>query len=185
MDERLEQICARARERFPERVSEPAEAFGEVSVEVAREGLVEVATWLRDEEEFALLADWSAVDHLDVEPDERRFLCAAHLASVSAPLRLRLRVFVPDGDETCPSLVGVWPAADCQEREMFDFFGIRFEGHPDLRRIFMPEEWDGYPQRKDYPLGGTNVQYQHGQFIPPPDRRGQGTTTTGYPGRIS
>lgn len=183
MDERLAGILARVRDRFPDAIPEPAEDRGETSIEVARDALPAVARALRDDEGFDLLADWSAVDYLDVEPTERRFLCAAHLSNERERLRLRVRVWVPDGDETCPSLAGIWRAADFQEREMYDFFGIRFEGHPDLRRIFMPDEWEGYPQRKDYPLGGSNVSYEHGHFIPPPDRRGQGVPTTGYPGR--
>ena len=186
MDDILTAICERARERFPERVGAPVEAFGETSIDVARDELLDVVRYLRDEEGYDFLADWSAVDHLGQTEPDRRFLCAAHLASIREQRpRLRLRVWIPDGDETCPSLTGIWPTADFQEREMFDFFGIRFEGHPDLRRIFMPEEWEGHPQRKDYPLGGTNVQYEHGVFIPPPDRRGQGATTTGYPGGLS
>jgi NADH-quinone oxidoreductase subunit C len=183
MDERLSAICGRARERFPEHVSEPLEEHGEVSIEVARDGLQEIATVLR--EDCELLADWSATDFLGEASPERRFVCAAHLASLRHPLRLRLRVYLPESDPQCPTLVDVWPGADFQEREIYDFFGIVFAGHPNLRRILMPDEWEGHPQRKDYPLGGTNVEYHHGAFIPPPDLRRQPTATTGYPGRIS
>ncbi|HVL32351.1 MAG TPA: NADH-quinone oxidoreductase subunit C [Actinomycetota bacterium] len=185
MDERLTTILAQARERFPEHVSEPVEQFGEVSIDVAREALRKVVRVLRVDGPFEMLADWSAVDYYQRNPAERRFLCAAHLASAKHPLRVRLRVWIPEGDPTCPSLVGEWPGANFPEREIYDFFGIVFEGHPDMRRIFMPDEWEGHPQRKDYPLGGVNVEYHHGSFIPPPDTRGQGATTTGYPGRIS
>ena len=177
----LERSFARLREAVPS-LPEPVEAFGEKSIEVKREDLQRVARVLA--EDFELLADWSCVDFLGIEPPERRFQCSAHVASARYPFRLRLRVFIPEGDETCPSLTGIWPAANFQEREMYDFFGITFEGHPDLRRIFMPNDWEGHPQRKDYPLGGVNVEY-HGAFIPPPDVRRQPTTTTGYPGRIS
>jgi len=183
MDEMLEKIIGRARESFPEAVSAPIEAFGEVSVEVARARIADVCEALR--EDLELLADWSCADMLGIESSERRFLCAAHLSSLRHPGRLRLRVYLPEGDPTVPSLCGIWPGANFQEREMFDFFGITFEGHPDLRRIFMPEDWDGHPQRKDYPLGGVNVEYAHGAFIPPPDIRKQPTSTTGYPGRTS
>lgn len=181
MSERIVALVAEARERVPE-LGEPTLERGEVSVEVPRARLVEVAMWLRDEGPFELLADWSAVDFLGVAERTDRFELAAHLASVSHPDRLRLRVGVPEGDERCPSLAAVWPGANVQEREIYDFFGISFDGHPDMRRIFMPDEWEGHPQRKDYPLGGVNVAY-HGAFIPPPDVRGRPATTTGYPGR--
>ena len=183
MDELLSKIVGRLRESFPEVVSEPVEEFGQVSVEVPAASLAAVAEALR--EDFELLADWSCVDLMGLEPPERRFLCAAHLASVRSPVRLRLRVYLPEVDPHCPSLCAIWPGANFQEREMFDFFGVTFEGHPDLRRIFMPDDWEGYPQRKDYPLGGVNVDFKHGAFIPPPDIRRQPTTTTGYPGRTS
>ncbi|MCA1830639.1 MAG: NADH-quinone oxidoreductase subunit C [Actinomycetota bacterium] len=183
MDAHIEEIIARLRENFPEGVAGVVEEFDEVSVEVARERLVEVAAALRDE--FEMLVDWSCIDWLGIEPPERRFLMSAQLASTRHALRLRLRVFIPEGDDTCPSLCGVWPGANFLEREAFDFFGITFEGHPDLRRIFMPDEWQGFPQRKDYPLGGVNTTYEHGAFIPPPDIRRQPTSTSGYPGRIS
>lgn len=183
MDEQLATILGRLRETFPEAVAEPVEEFGEVSVEVRASDIVGVAGALRGE--FEYLADWSCVDLLGLEPPERRFLCAAHLASIRSPMRVRLRVHLSELEPRCPSLSGVWSGAAVQEREMFDFFGIIFDGHPDLRRIFMPDDWEGHPQRKDYPLGGVNVDYRDGAFIPPPDVRRQPTTTTGYPGRTA
>ncbi|MCA1832601.1 MAG: NADH-quinone oxidoreductase subunit C [Actinomycetota bacterium] len=184
MNDQIATVCARLREQFHERTTEPVEELGEASIEVGRETLIEVATYLRDEFPFELLADLSCVDFLGIEPPERRFLVAYHLYSFAHNARLRLRVRLPEGDETCPSVCGVWPTANWQEREAYDFFGIEFEGHPDLRRLFMPDEWEGHPQRKDYPLGGTKIEYKGAQ-VPPPDTRGQPTTTTGYPGRIS
>ena len=184
MDERLSALCAVARERFHERVGEPSESFGEVSVEVAREAIADVAEWFRDEGPFALLADLSCVDNLGIEQAERRFLVAYHLYSFELNARIRLRVFASEVDPSVPSVTGVWPTANWHEREVFDFFGITFTGHPDLRRIFMPDDWSGHPQRKDYPLGGVKVEYK-GVLVPPPDVRRQPTTTTGYPGRTS
>ena len=184
MNETLTAVCEGLRERFPEHVSEPEEAFDEVSVRVSRDQIVRVCTSLRDDEGFELLADLSGVDFLGVAPPAERFLVAYHLASLSRNVRLRLRVFVADGDETVPSVTGIYPTAEWQEREAYDFFGIVFEGHPDLRRILMPDDWEGYPHRKDYPLGGTKVEFK-GATVPPPDIRRQPTATTGYPGRIA
>jgi NADH-quinone oxidoreductase subunit C len=185
MDEQLAEAVAGVRERFPMALSEPIEEFGELSVDVARDRIADVSKVLRDEVPFELLSDLSCVDYLGVMPPERRFLVALHLSSSTHPRRIRLRVWLPEGDERCPTVTLVWPGANFMEREAYDFFGITFEGHPDLRRIFMPDEWEGHPQRKDYPLGGVNVTYHHGAYIPPPDVRKQPTTTTGYPGRIS
>ena len=184
MNEQLATVCAGLRERFPEHVSEPEEAFGEVSLRVARERIVDVCASLRDDERFELLSDLSGVDFLGVAPSEDRFLVAYHVTSISRGLRLRLRAFVPDGDEHIATVTGVWDTANLQEREVYDFFGITFDGHPDLRRILMPDDWDGHPHRKDYPLGGTKVEFK-GALVPPPDLRRQPTTTTGYPGRLS
>ena len=184
MNEALQQTCAGLRERFPEQVSEPEEILGEVSVRVRPGRIAEVCAFLRDEAGFELLSDLSGVDFLGVAPAEERFLIAYHVTSLSRNVRLRLRVFVPEGEETVPTVTGVYPTADWQEREAYDFFGIIFEGHPDLRRILMPDDWEGYPHRKDYPLGGTKVEFK-GALVPPPDIRRQPTTTTGYPGRIA
>ena len=184
MDEGLRDACARLRERFPEHVSEPEEILGEVSVRVGRDQIAGACTFLRDEAGFELLSDVSGVDFLGVAPSSERFLIAYHLTSLRRNLRLRLRVFVAEGDETVPTVAGVYPTANWQEREIYDFFGIVFEGHPDLRRILMPDDWEGFPHRKDYPLGGTKVEFK-GALVPPPDIRRQPTTTTGYPGRIA
>ncbi len=184
MNEALQQVCAGLRERFPEHVSEPEETLGEVSVRVGRDRIADVCASLRDEAGFELLADLSGVDFLGVAPAAERFLIAYHLYSLGKNVRLRLRVFLAEGDETVPSVAGVYPTANWQEREVYDFFGVVFEGHPDLRRILMPDDWEGHPQRKDYPLGGTKVEFK-GALVPPPDSRRQPTTTTGYPGRLS
>jgi NADH-quinone oxidoreductase subunit C len=110
---------------------------------------------------FALLIDIGAVDYLGREP---RFDVVYHLIDLSAasrtveavgrPQRVRILCGVPDGDPVVPSVADLWPAANWAEREVFDLFGVRFAGHPDLRRIQMPNDWVGHPLRKDYPLRG-------------------------------
>jgi NADH-quinone oxidoreductase subunit C len=92
------------------------------------------------------------------------------LYSVTHNHRFRIRVTMPDEAPELPSATGVYASANFMEREVFDFFGVHFVGHPDLRRILMPDEWEGYPHRRDYPLGGVEVQYK-GATIPPPDQR--------------
>jgi NADH-quinone oxidoreductase subunit C len=184
-DEQLLELCARAKQMHAN-VGEPVVEFGELSIDVPAESLIEVVTFLKAEGPFEQLADASAIDWLGHEPDERRFLVSVQLASISHPLRLRLRVWLPSEEPRCPSLTSVWIGAEALEREMYDFFGITFDGNPNLTRIFMPDEWIGYPQRKDYPLGGIDVSYEHGQAVTPPDERARrATTTTGYPGRTS
>lgn len=184
MTETLTQLCAELRDSFPEHVADAVEEFGEISVRVHRERIADVCRWLRDNGPFEMLADLSGVDYLGIAPDDDRFMVAYHLYSFRRNERLRLRVFVPDGDERLDSVTTVWPAANWMEREVYDFFGIVFDGHPDPRRILMPDDWEGHPQRKDYPLGGTKVEFK-GVMVPPPNIRRQPTSTTGYPGRIS
>jgi NADH:ubiquinone oxidoreductase subunit C len=93
-------------------------------------------------------------------PPPKRFGVKYHLAHVGEgpPDRVRLQVFLDDGEEV-PSVVSVWPTADWHEREAYDFMGIVFAGHPNLKRLIMPADWDGHPLRKDYPLGGEPVQF--------------------------
>jgi len=91
-------------------------------------------------------------------------------ATPLAPARFRLRVFPDDRDPVVPSLCGRWPNADWPEREAWDLFGVRFDGHPDLRRILMPDDWEGHPLRKDYPLRGLNRRFNPGGLpgpVPP------------------
>jgi NADH-quinone oxidoreductase subunit C len=145
-------------------------ARDEVTVTVSRDGLVDVLERLRDEADlsFGFLADVVATDWPGLEP---RFWVAYELLSMDQLHRVRVKVGLPADDPRVASATPVFPTANWLEREVFDFFGIVFEGHPDLRRIEMPEDWVGHPLRKDHPLAGVNTQYK-GAFIPPPDQRG-------------
>jgi NADH-quinone oxidoreductase subunit C len=123
---------------------------GELTLEVTRQKLVPACQWLRARG-YNLLSSITATDHYPLEP---RFRVVYHLYSIGErkPLRVATRV---GGDEPrLDSLVPVWPAANWYERELFDLFGIRFEGHPNLKRILMPDDWEGHPLRKDYPTEG-------------------------------
>ena len=117
-------------------------------VERARSG--EILNFLRDDPQlrFDLLVDLTAVDYY---PDPRRFEVVYHLFSTEKRHRVRIKVRVPEDDPQVDSAVGIWPAANWMEREVWDLYGIRFEGHGDLRRILLYEEFDGHPLRKDYP----------------------------------
>jgi NADH-quinone oxidoreductase subunit C len=135
-------------------VAEAQEFRGELTIELARENATRVAEFLRHEKglEFDFLSDISAVDRFPMEP---RFELNYHLLSIPNRQALRLRVRVQGGvHPVMDTMTAVWPTADWHEREIFDLFGVRFEGHPDLRRILMPEDWEGYPLRKDYPVEG-------------------------------
>lgn len=155
----------------------PAEAIqqvtvdrGEITVYVRREHLVGVCSVLRDTDglRFELCSSVSGADYgVDVP---QRLHSVYHLTSMTYRRRIRLEVAVDVEDPHIPSVVEVYPTADWQERESYDMFGIIYDGHPALTRILMPDDWDGYPQRKDYPLGGIPVEYK-GAEIPPPDQR--------------
>jgi NADH-quinone oxidoreductase subunit C len=143
---------------------------GEMTFFIRRAFLPETAKMLRDDPDlrFELLTGVSGVHFPD---DEGRELHAVyHLLSMTHNRRLRLEVTAPDADPHIPSVVATYPTADWHERETYDFFGIIFDGHPALTRILMPDDWPGFPQRKDYPLGGIPVEYK-GATIPPPDTR--------------
>jgi NADH-quinone oxidoreductase subunit C len=161
-----EELADRLRERFPDIVG----ARGEVTVTVPREQLLEALRWLRRERElsFDFLSDVSCTDWPGREP---RIWMAYHLYSMRHRHRVRVKVGLPEEDLRVDSVTPDFPTADWQEREVFDFFGVLFEGHPELRRIIMPEGWEGHPLRKDHPLGGVDTQYK-GAFVPPPDQRG-------------
>jgi NADH-quinone oxidoreductase subunit C len=115
---------------------------------VAAEKLLEIAEYSREEEKFDFLTDLTAVDW---PKREKRFDLILNLYSFAKNERLRLKVFLSDG-EAVASVTSVWPTANWLEREAYDMFGIVFTGHPDLRRILLPEEWQGHPLRKDYDI---------------------------------
>ena len=143
---------------------------GEITFYVARERLLDLCRTLRDDEalRFELCSSVSGVDYgADVA---RRLHVVYHLLSMTYRRRIRLEVALDVDDAHVPSVVEVYPTADWHERETWDMFGVVFDGHPALTRILMPDDWDGHPQRKDYPLGGIPVEYKGAQ-IPPPDQR--------------
>ena len=124
----------------------PSVDFAAVYVPVGQ--LVAACQALRDSMNFEVLVEVTAADYLPRAP---RYEVVYHLLSVSKRLRLRLKVRVP-ADGTVPTVQSVYPAAGWLEREVWDMFGIVFDGHNDLRRLLMPEDWEGHPQRKDYPV---------------------------------
>ncbi len=145
---------------------------GELTLHVRRELLPQVAQRLRDDPElrFELCLGVSGV-HYPHETD-RELHAVYPLQSITHNRRVRLEVSAPDGDPHIPTLYGIYPTNDWHERETYDFFGIIFDGHPSLTRIEMPDDWQGHPQRKDYPLGGIPVEYKGAQIPPPDERRG-------------
>lgn len=163
---RVEELAERLRRRFDDVLS----SRGEVTVSLAADELLEALRFLRDERDLlcSFLSDLSCTDWPGRDP---RVWMAYHLYSPEHNHRVRVKVGLSEGDLSVPSATAVFPAAGWHEREVYDFFGVRFEGHPDLRRILMPDEWEGHPLRKDHPLGGVPTQYK-GAFVPPPDERG-------------
>ncbi len=137
----------------PHVVAEAILFRGELTLLVPCEHLVRVAEFVRSDAElrFTFLSDITPVDRFPIEP---RFELNYHLLSIERRERLRLKIRVPGKDPIVPSVTPVWATANWHEREAFDLFGVRFEGHPDLHRILMPDDWEGYPLRKDYPVEG-------------------------------
>ena len=143
---------------LPGAVVAEIEHRGELTLEVPRERLLDVARLLRSDEggAFALLSDLTCADFPE-EPG--RFRLAYQLSSLETGARVRLRVWAGAEQPEVDSVVGVWPTADWHEREVFDMFGVVFRGHPDMSRILMPTDWEGHPLRRDYPLGGEEVEF--------------------------
>ena len=137
----------------PKAVAEVIEFRGETTIVVPRELLRATAERCREDAklQYNLLSDATCVDRYPAEP---RFELSYHLVSIPKREKVRLRVRLSGNDAVVDSLVPVWPGANWLEREIFDLFGIRFTGHPDLRRILLPDDWEGYPLRRDYPVEG-------------------------------
>ena len=147
-------LVAALQREHPHWVTEIIEAFGEVTAVVARLHIVDVCTNLRTSAEgsFDFLADICGADR-GVE-EEPRFEVNYHLFSTTRHHRLRLKVLLNEEDAHVPTVTGVWRTANWHERETFDLFGVVFDGHPDLRRILLPDDWQGHALRKDFPLRG-------------------------------
>ena len=143
-------LLVRLRERFPAAVVATHGYRGDLTVQIAPAAIVEVGTFLRDDPAFAFdfLMDVTAVDYIGSVP---RFEVVYHLYSLRRNHRLRVKTRVPEEDPRIASVTAVWPGANWLERETYDMYGVRFEGHPDLRRIYLYEEFQGHPLRKDYP----------------------------------
>lgn len=143
---------------------------GEITFHIAREQLADAMQKLRDDP--ALRFEFSSgVSGVHYPEDTGRELHAVYsLLSMTYNRRIRVETTCPEADPHLPSTVATYPTHDWHEREVWDFFGVIFDGHPALTRIQMPDDWPGHPQRKDYPLGGIPVEYKGGT-IPPPDQR--------------
>lgn len=146
-------VAALQREH-PEWISEVISAFGETTVIIPRENIVAACAFFKSttELEFNFLADLCGADRGPEE--EPRFEVNYHLFSTTKHHRLRLKVLLAEADPHVPTVTGVWRTANWHERETYDLLGVIFDGHPDLRRILLPDDWEGHALRKDFPLRG-------------------------------
>jgi NADH-quinone oxidoreductase subunit C len=136
-----------------------SEFRGDTRVVVPKDSLLAVMQHLKGEGKFDLLVDVTCVDYLNYRDARDRFGLVYLLANTITNERLTVRCFLNEPDLTVPSMVPLWSGANWLEREAYDMFGIIFDGHPDLRRILMPEEFAAYPLRKDYPLQGRGERH--------------------------
>jgi NADH-quinone oxidoreductase subunit C len=152
------EIAEKIKEKFPEEVVEVTETMGQVSVILKRGRILDICRFLHDNPHllFDHLQDLTAVDWRGKK--EPRFEVVYNIYSIRYRHSLRLKAQVPEEDPAIRSVVPLWEGANWHERECFDMFGIQFTGHPDLRRILMPEDWEGHPLRKDYPLAGPPLE---------------------------
>lgn len=150
------------KEKFSSAVLEVAEFRGEVTITVAKSTILAALSFLKAELQYNQLTDLTAVDYLGKK--EERFMMVYQLLSISQKDRLRIKCPVNEQDCAVPSATQVWSTANWLEREVYDLFGIRFDNHPDLRRILMTDDWVGYPLRKDYPVQGPGREPYKGRL---------------------
>jgi NADH-quinone oxidoreductase subunit C len=162
----VEAIAAAVARRYPDVVV----ARDEASVVIERGSLLAALAWLREEAELRMdfLSSITATHWPDRDP---AFWVDYELRSMSLRQRLRVKVALDADDASVPSVTGIFPTANWHERETFDFYGIVFDGHPDLTRILLPADWEGFPLRKDEALGGVPTWFR-GATMPPIDERG-------------
>ncbi len=152
MTEKLHVFVDKLREQDAAWVEGVVDALGEVTVTVPRGSIFDICRFLRDEHGFDLLADLCGSDRGPEE--DPRFEVNYHLFSTTHHQRLRLKVVLSEDDANVDSVTQIWKTADWHERETYDLVGVKFKGHPDLRRILLPSDFDGHALRKDYPLRG-------------------------------
>lgn len=145
-------------DRLPGAIVEAKDALGELTLFIDPARIVEVCRHLKHDQTFVRLSNVTA---LDWHPADPRFEVVYHLQSVERNQRLRLKCRVSEAHCEIDSVTGVWRSANWYEREVYDLFGVVFRNHPGLRRILMPEDWEGHPLRKDYPVHGHKYSYQN------------------------
>jgi len=161
-------LAQRIARQFPQDVFGAVEFRGDLSVTVRKEALLPLGRFLKDDPElqFDYIVHVSSVDY---PTEKERFEVVYEVYSIRRRQRLRIKVRVTEADGTVDSLCPVWPGANFMEREVYDMMGIRFHGHPDLRRILMPDEYDeGFPLRKDFPLQGRGWRDTFDDFMNKP-----------------
>ena len=145
-----QKVIEALQEKFPQAVVEVSEQFGDDTLVIQKDALLEIMDFIYQKpHEFTMLLDLTCVDYMGETP---RYQMVYHVSSLTHNVRLRLKAAVEEGDLTIDSLTGRWKNANWLEREVYDMFGIRFNRHPDMRRLFMYAGFEGHPLRKDYPL---------------------------------
>lgn len=154
------EVVQRVKDQFPNAVLSEINFLNEITLEVRKENLKEILTYLKQppEQGYEVLMDLTGVDYL--QPIKRTKV-VYWLHNPTSHERLRITVFVKR-EEPLPTVTDIWEGANWYERELFDLFGVSFEGHPDLKRILMPDEWKGHPLRRDYALTEESVEFKHG-----------------------
>jgi NADH-quinone oxidoreductase subunit C len=158
----------RAYPLFSDAIEKAVVDRGELTLFIKAARLVDVAKILRDQLRFEMCVGVNGI-HFP-EETSRELHAVYSLLSITRNQRIRLEVCVSEKDPHIPSVVDVWAGANWHERETYDMFGIIFDNHPGLTRILMPDDWAGFPQRKDYPLGGIEIEYK-GATVPAPSQR--------------
>ncbi|MBS4167695.1 NADH-quinone oxidoreductase subunit C [Parachlamydia sp. AcF125] len=150
------EVAQNLKSHYPEAVLGQKQFLGETTIEVKKEALIAVLGLLK--RDFEVLMDLTAVDYVNPSSYTKVVYWLHNPKNME---RIRIVVFV-GREESLPSVTGLWEGASWYERELFDLFGVHFEGHPDLKRILMPDDWKGHPLRRDYPLTEQPVQFKHG-----------------------
>ncbi|MCP4728417.1 MAG: NADH-quinone oxidoreductase subunit C [bacterium] len=159
MNEETKQHIQKIEKEFPNSFLRIVEFRDEITVEVRKDDIFGIMKYLKESKEtaFDFLVDETCVDYLKHQGDER-FAVVYHLYSFTYLTRLRVKAWVPENDTKIPTLIPLWKTADWQEREIAEMFGITFDGHPYLKKLLLPDDFTGYPLRKDYPVQGEGYR---------------------------